>query len=207
MRLRPPILVEKPAGLPVSLDDVRAATRVSVDDVPEARLQSLVEAATAGFDGRTGQLGRALIHQVWRRDFTPIRGLMRLPFPDVVEASAVWIDAAGQEQPATVFLDEDVISPFVQLVGGWRSGAGVMLRVTFKAGYGAEPDDVPAPIREAIIKRVGQLLLEESEDGQLRSFAVDGAFTESYNSPEQRAAEVERSIARLVKSYRRGNVL
>ncbi len=206
MRQRPPVIVQKPQALAVTVDEVRAAVRVPAGTTDE-RLQSLIETATARFDGYSGRLGRALIHQTWRRDFPYGCGAMRLPFPDVVDATGVWIDAAGQERPAAVYVDEDVIGPFVRLASGWHGGAGVVLRVTFKAGYGAAPEDVPGPIREAICKRVGQLLLEGSEDGQLRSYSVEGAFSEAYNSPEQRAAEVERSINDLVKDYRRGNVL
>lgn len=205
MRKRPPILVTKPSARPVLVETVREVCRVD-DDVSDARLEDLIDVATAEFDGYGGCLGRALIKQTWRQDFLGACGAYRLPFPDVDEASAVWRSTSGSSTMAAVVLDEDVIGPFVS-VQGWSAGAGGVLRVTFTAGYGEEPKDVPAPIREAIIKRVGQQLLEGSDEGQVRSFQVEGGFTEAFNSPEQRQAEIDRSVRALVKPYRRGNVL
>ncbi|WP_182422018.1 hypothetical protein [Aureimonas sp. ME7] len=190
----------------MTVETVREVCRVEEADVSDARLKDLIAVATAEFDGYGGMLGRALIRQTWRQDFLSRYGPYRLPFPDVSSAAAVWRSSAGVETIAPVALDEDVIGPFVTATG-WGVGFGGSLRVTFAAGYGEEPKDVPAPIREAILKRVGQQLLEGSDDGQVRSFQVEGGFTEAFNSPEQRQAEVDRSVRALVKPYRRGNLL
>lgn len=204
MLKRPPIRIGKPVGLPVTIETVREVCRLEAD-VSDARIADLIEVATAEFDGYSGWLGRALITQTWRQDFSLGCAIYRLPFPDVSAATAVVRHLDGSEAPATIVFDEDVIGPFVTTTD-WSGNISTVLRVTFTAGYGDEPSDVPAPIREAILKRIAQSALADSEDGQIRSFAVDGAYTESFNSPEQRAAEVDKTVRTLVKPYRRGNM-
>ena len=69
----------------------------------------------------------------------------------------------------------------IRHVSGWPSADYVTeaITITFRAGYGDSWNDVPQPIREAIISRV-QDLFESCESGKaemlLRSFKVDLGF-------------------------------
>lgn len=200
--MRAPKLVEKPVKLPVTIDDVKNYCGVTGSD-QDMRLQLLMDSATEKLDGYRGRLGRCIIDQRWSQDFGPCERL-RLVFPDVKEATAEWIDADGQATAATVVLDGDVISPFVRVVTGLDRGR--VLRVTFTAGFGPEPEDVPAPIREAILIDVDHRLRTSSEDGQIRSETVEGVGVTAFNSPEQTSLGVERQIIDLLRVYRRGNV-
>lgn len=206
--MRPPVRVTPPEKLPVTIEEVRAACRVD-DDRFDDQLMRQAQAAVDRLDGYRGRLGRALIHQTWRQDFGFCeRGPWRLRFPDVLpdEALAVWRDTDGGETPAAILIDEDVIGSFVTVRGRTGGLSGRLLRVTYVAGYGREPDDVPAAIREAILLDIGHRFQANSEDGQLRSFQVDGAFTESFNSPEQAALANRRMIDDLLHGFRWANV-
>ena len=202
---RPPIRITKPAVLPVSLSDALKACGVEAGEDDDAiKLQS--EAATERLDGYRGHLGRALINQTWRQDFDlRQRGWFRLPFPDVSEATAQIVTADGASRDIGVLVDEDAISPFVRIVGSVAGSAWVTLRVTFIAGFGDAPDDVPAAIRDAILLDVGHRYQATSADGRLRSETVEGVSTTAFNSPEQQAIGIERLISDRLRPYRRGN--
>lgn len=203
---RPPMLVEKPSELAVSLEE--AQVYPGLEDADGAAIKRQIAVSTEKLDGYRGQLGRAIIHQTWRQDFDCLgRGMLRLRFPDVIEdrATAVWRDRDGAEVAAPIVLDRDAISFFVRPVGS-SYGQGRVLRVDYVCGFGATPDDVPAPIREAILIDVAHRVRTGGAEGQLRSFQVDGAFTEGFNSPEQASIGAQRMIADLLRPYRWVNV-
>ncbi len=203
--LRPPIRVSKPALLPVTIKDAEEACRLEGGQAT-AILQREIEAATDRLDGYRGSLGRVLINQVWRRDFeVSRRNIYRLPFPDVSRAEAVIFIGEGAVTPVAVQLDEDLLSPFVRLVNVWPFPEA-FVRVTFTAGYGAAPSDVPAAIRQAILLDVSHRFQATSEDGRIRSETVEGVATTAFNSPEQTALATAKMIADLLKPFRRGNV-
>ncbi len=166
-----------------------------------------IEAATDRLDGYRGSLGRALISQVWRRDYAPdCRNLYRLPFPDVSQASGEVFGWGSAGTPADLVLDEDAIGPFVRVKGKVGVSTTSILRVTFTAGYGANPEDVPAAIRQAILLDVAHRFRANTEDGRIRSETVEGVATTAFNSPEQMGIANARMIADLLKPFRRGNV-
>ena len=121
----------------------------------------LITAARLHIEGTTG---RALLSQSWRvvLDDWPPAGLIRLPVSPLLSLTAITAyDADGN--PSTLPLSGVVwdasASPTVLfLPAGF--GAGVPLRerqgieLDYTAGYGSDPADVPAPLRQALLTLV-----------------------------------------------------
>lgn len=157
-----PILVTPPAVLPVTLAEVKGDMNILHDD-DDARLQDFIEAAVSDLDGWRGSLGRCLINQTWAQRFDgfPAGDVIRLPMPDVSQATVTYFDAANTQQTlagSSYSVVADDYGPFLQLADGlsWpdtfvRPDA---VRVQFVAGYGAAAADVPAILRTAMIKHV-----------------------------------------------------
>ena len=64
-----------------------------------------------------------------------------------------------------------------------------------------EDDEVPTNVKFGIIIQAGSLYQRSSAQGQLRSFEVDGAFRESYDSPDRAAAAVDSTVRALLARY------
>jgi uncharacterized phiE125 gp8 family phage protein len=157
-----PALVTAPAVQPVSIDEAKVHLRVTPDVTEDdALIEGLIKAATGHLDGWVGILGRCLVNQEWRSSFCgwPACRTLRLPFPDVSAAAVAYFDEDNVEQSVSdglVSILHDARSSVVRLsddfampsLYGDRADA---VRVTFTAGYGAAADDVPAPIRAAIL--------------------------------------------------------
>ena len=142
------VLVTPPAATPITLCEVKAQARVEHDD-EDLLLQHYVDAATAWLDGPAGILGRCLVTQTWRAEVDAISGPIRLPFPDTVIDSAVFIDPAGGE------MEHELARQDQRLLLRPSFGLGRPAAITFTAGYGA-PADVPAAIRQAMLLLVTQ---------------------------------------------------
>ena len=142
------VLVTPPAAPPIMLSEAKAQARVEHDD-EDLLLQHYIDAATAWLDGPAGILGRCLVTQTWRAEVDAISGPIRLPFPDTVIDSAVFIDPA---QGDLVF---DLRWPDQLPVLIPRKGLDRPAAITFTAGYGA-PADVPTAIRQAMLLLVTQ---------------------------------------------------
>lgn len=107
------------------------------------------DAATAWLDGPAGILGRCLVAQTWRAELAAVTGPIRLPFPDTVIDSAMFIDPAGGDLIHAFELQDQ--RPLLRPI----TGLGRSAAITFTAGYGA-PADVPAAIRQALLLLVTQ---------------------------------------------------
>lgn len=144
-----------PAVEPVTAGDMRDHSRIDIDD-EEGYLDGLCTAARQFAESYTH---RALITQTWelRCDQFPI--LMHLPRGPLQSVSSVqYLDDAGDLQTvATSVYDVDTVSdPGVISLAydqSWPSHRWThhAVRMTFVAGYGAAPADVPMPIRQAIM--------------------------------------------------------
>lgn len=153
-----------PATLPVTLDEVKARLRVMHDD-DDAVLTRLIKAVTASLDTHNGLLGRCMVDQVWQERFTAFPcGRLYLalsPVSEIQELSYIASDGSLVGIDSALFeLADEAEAPFLQMIGlPWpptdaRRALPVIVR--YKAGYGAA-EDVPEPIREAIMLHVGSL--------------------------------------------------
>lgn len=157
-----PVRTAAPAVLPVSLDEAKAHLRVDGTD-EDNLITNLIKAATSYVDGYAGILGRALITQTWRRDFSTFADMMRLPVRDAISISSItYYDTANASQTlaTTVYqLLADEGGPYAALKPDqtWPScySRADAVRVTWTAGYGAAATDVPDAIKQALLLIIG----------------------------------------------------
>lgn len=162
----PLILETEPANDPVTLAEVKEHIRV-VDDGEDAGIASFIRAATDRLDGRDGSLGCCLITQTWMLTLDSFTSEIAIPLPPCQSIDAItYVDPDGVTQT----LDAGAYQAF-----GLGSADGAKVRpaygtswpairnqpdavaITFTAGFGDNPGDVPEPIRAAIKMRVGHL--------------------------------------------------
>lgn len=132
-----------------------------------------IAAAVGHLDGYAGILGRAIVTQTWRQDFSfwPASRCLRLPLAPVTSIVSVSYRPAGGGAPVAVdAADYRLLSgatdPSVLLGVGFApdldSSAPDAVSVSFVAGYG-KPDDAGWPdlrlaaLRSAILLMVGDL--------------------------------------------------
>jgi uncharacterized phiE125 gp8 family phage protein len=171
-----PILVAGPAVEPVTLTDAKAHLRLDTPD-EDAVVASLISAARQLVEQATR---RALIAQTWRirLDAWPQGRAVALPLAPVLAIVAVRVTPASgppeilapalyrldaARDPSRLVLEDAAPDP------GTRSG-GVEIDASF--GFGAAPDDVPAPLRLAIQRLVARWFErrgDEASDGAMPS--------------------------------------
>lgn len=146
-------LLAGPAGEPVSLAQAKAFLRID-DDAEDALIETLIGAARLHVEGATGM---ALLVQSWRvvLDGWPDSRLVRLPVTPlfaVTGITATGDDGASHEIGLEQFRTEAdrLIVP--------RSVAGMPflqerqgIEIDYVAGFGEEPEDVPADLRQAVL--------------------------------------------------------
>jgi len=149
------ILLTPPALEPVTLADARHFLRIDHDDDDDV-IAALIAAARVHVEAKTR---RALITQTWRltRDVWPAAGLLPiLPVPlrevaaigvyrddgmlQMLDVDRFHIDAGAA--PAILAFDRSALPHPGRPSGG--------IEIDVEAGYGDEPDAVPAPLRQAI---------------------------------------------------------
>ena len=148
--------VSPPAGEPVTLAAAKAHLRLDGDD-EDGLVTGLIAAARGFIETETR---RALIDQGWRLclDRRPAEGIVRLPKGPVIAVQGiVTYDPAGTPttlapadyqtdlaaEPARLWLPE--------IATGRRFNG---IEIDFRAGYGSDGDDVPAPLRQALLMLV-----------------------------------------------------
>lgn len=148
-----PIILVPPASEPLSLAEAKALLRVDHGD-DDAVIAALIAAARGHVEALTR---RALMLQTWRvvRDAWPADGRVMLRSGPLRAVTAARVfDAAGTAhaidvQRFVVDVAADVIaSPAWALPAPGRAVAGIELDV--ELGFGAQPEDVPAPLGQAL---------------------------------------------------------
>jgi len=162
-------LVTPPGQYPVTLDETKNFLKVDESDPAEnALVESMIHAITDTLDGPYGKLGRCLIEQTWEMSLPCFPTKIELPLPPVQEITSVkYTDRYG----ATSIVDPSVYElvkagytdTLIQLKVGqnWPEDLSLTVsnsvRVTFKSGYGASPNDVPRPLRIAILTHIAHV--------------------------------------------------
>lgn len=150
------ILLISPACEPVSLDAAKVFLRVEHDD-DDATIAALIASARLHVETQTR---RALITQTWRlsRDVWPAGGAVPvLPAPlRELLAVRVYRSDGGVDVVAPENFAIDAISAPARLTfargalpAPERVGGGIEFDVV--VGYGDAPEDVPQPLRQAIL--------------------------------------------------------
>ncbi len=154
-------LTTPPATEPISLGDMKAHIRLEIDD-DDGLVAGLIRSARAHIEQR---LSRALITQTWVAYFDAFPlPFIELPRPPLIAVSGItYVDTAGATQtwasseyivdvarePGRVELAFNESYPIIR-----RQANSVL--VTYTAGYGKSPDDVPFDIRLALKQIVAQ---------------------------------------------------
>jgi len=151
------VMTGGPALEPVSLAEAKAHLRVD-GTAEDALIQSLIVTSRLHIEAA---LGLALITQSWSYflDRWPKAGRLQLPLRPVAAIAhvRVWNDEGTSDSldPASFLLDGHGMPPrLVSLSGAaeiapMRAANGI--EIGFTAGFGAATDDVPAPIRHALL--------------------------------------------------------
>lgn len=157
--MRSPILVDAPADTPVTLTEVKAHCRVD-GTASDTVLTIYLNAAIGHLDGLNGVLGRALVTQTWRQDFSEFDDPMRLPFGPLDSIDSITYydaDNAQQTLSSDVYTSgTDEQGPFVTLASGeeWPATYERDDAVSVNFIVGTDADDVPAEIKLAILMMV-----------------------------------------------------
>lgn len=150
-------LVTPPTQLPVSLVEAKRHIRLEADD-DDVLTYDLIDAATSHMDAR-GDLGRAMITQTWAQWFTASPGSPRLLIGPFQAVTAIdYYDSDGVLQSADIAnfetrLDGDFVTIQPKRGQSWPAAdvRGDAIRVTYTAGYGDSPSDVPRGVRHALL--------------------------------------------------------
>ena len=150
-------LLAGPAEEPVSLAQAKAFLKVD-DAAEDALITTLIGAARLHVEGVTG---RALLAQSWRvvLDHWPVNGWVKLPVGPFISVTAITAydgDGEAHELALGQFLPEPdrlIVPQSVVGMPALQERHGI--EIDYVAGFGAEPEDVPADIRQALLVLVG----------------------------------------------------
>ena len=151
----PSILLSAPAVEPVTLADAKQHLRVE-HDADDDLIAALIAGARVHVEAQTR---RALISQSWRlsRDAWPADGRIAvLPVPLVALGAARIYRRDGSTQsidPAAFVIDKAAAPAVLSFAAGAMPAPGRVIggiELDLDVGYGAAPDDVPQPLRQAI---------------------------------------------------------
>ncbi|MGL4727290.1 MAG: head-tail connector protein, partial [Bosea sp. (in: a-proteobacteria)] len=151
-----PQLLTPPTLEPVTLDEAKDYLKIDHEDEDEL-IESLIRAARHLVEAASGQM---LIHQTWRLTFSAwlVMGRLRLPLEplDAIIAARVF-DAAGVAQTialSALTIDAVARPPAILTVGSVpQPGRAVNgIEIDVRVGHGPAPEDVPPPLRLAVLK-------------------------------------------------------
>lgn len=168
------LTITTPAGKkPLSLDEVVQHTRVTNTD-DDSYLLALIAAATEHVESF---LKRALINRTYQLTLDDgFPGWFELPKPPLVSVSSItYIDADGDSQtlPTSVYtVDANAEHGRIVLAyeKSWPSTRDIINNVTvnFIAGYGEDTDDVPMPVKQAMLLLIDHWFEHRSAVSELR---------------------------------------
>lgn len=184
-----------PGNAAVTLADALAHLREDGDSgAQDGRILDDITAAHEACEQRTE---RALITSTWQLSMdgfpsachgNPLAAIRIWRCPVQSVASIQYDDADGVQQTlptsgayrVNLFAEPATITP----VGGWPatlSGHTGTVRVTFVAGYGDNPADVPMPLRQWVLLAVGDMYERRNASGETP--AVEHGFVDALLQP------------------------
>lgn len=152
-------LLAGPAIEPISLAEAKAYLRVD-DAAEDGLIATLIAAARLHLEGTTG---RALIAQSWRvvLDCWPTERELRLPVSPLMSLTTVTAyDGADSDHEIGLAQFQTEADPATLLLPLTIEGMPVTrerqgIEIDYAAGYGVDADDVPADLRQALLKLIG----------------------------------------------------
>lgn len=155
-----------PTRRPVSLQEAKDHMRVRIDD-EDALIDACIDTIVASLDGPAGILNSALLTQTLVLTMSRFCSPIELPCAPVQVVSSIEYQDGGSPtfttlpQSAWRFSGDARRAQILPApntyfpVTAW--GLADAVRITFLAGYGDVPANVPAPIRQAILLNVAHL--------------------------------------------------
>lgn len=211
-------LIVAPDQEPVSVDAAKSQLGISGSSQDDL-VALLIQASRERIEK---MLGRALITQTWELslDEFPCQGAIELPLVPVQSITSIkYDDEDGEEQTVSsgdYYLDDRSEPSWVLPIDETSWGISTLdavnaVRVRFLAGYGDDPDDVPAPIRLAILRDVtlSGSSVGIQTPGSLRSERVDGlgSFDYQVSSVTIGSGGIDATVQSLLNPYRTALVL
>ena len=169
-----------PTAEPVTVEEAKAQARIDADLTEEdGLLRAYIRAATRQVETETG---RQLMLATWvyRASAFPACGIIEVPRPPLLTVTTLaYVDGLGvtqtwassnyrvdvQADPGRVHLAYAISWPSV------RSQYDAV-QLTYTAGYGAAPSDVPEPLRVAILLWVAELYKNREPTGEKAMHAM-----------------------------------
>jgi len=148
------IPIDGPAVEPVGAPEMRDYLRLD-DGAEDGLVAALIRAARRAVEAASG---RVLIDSRWRiaRDGWPADGVILLPVSPLIAVERLRVvgsDGEGTDVPAGLYAAYAASDPPRLIVDPrapepGRAWSGVVIEV--RAGFGASPESVPEPLRQAI---------------------------------------------------------
>jgi uncharacterized phiE125 gp8 family phage protein len=163
------MLLETPAAEPVTLAEVKAHLKIDIDDEDEL-IGALAVAARLWVET---EIRRVTIEQTWRAfvEEWPDEGV-ELPVQPALSVEAV---RAVDELGVGTALDEEAYA-FDAADGSVRllapAGGAASYEIDFEAGYGAAGEDVPQPLRQAVLLLTAHWYEHRSAVGEVAGAAT-----------------------------------
>lgn len=149
----------------ISLEEAKKQCRIEPDnDAEDDLLEAYIDAATRRLDGEGGFLGRCLMEQEWLLILESFSPAISLPLPPTIGVNRItYVDPTGDH----VIIDPEhyrvtglgtLGGATIRPRGSWPATAGPdAVTIEFTAGFGSDPADVPAPLRQAIREDVAAM--------------------------------------------------
>ena len=155
------ILVRPPAAEPVTLAEAKAHLRVTHGE-EDALIGALITSARRVAEAKTGL---CFIAQEWTvfRDTWPEDGLFTLPLSPVLAIEDLAVHGEEEGQRAVIepshYVSDLASRPARLMLRGsrqWQKPGRALngISITLQAGFGPAPDDVPQPLRQAVLMLV-----------------------------------------------------
>ncbi len=153
------VLTAAPTVEPVTLADAKAYARID-GSTEDSFLMGLITTSRLQIEAA---LDLALLTQdwTWTLDASPVQPIIELPIRPVQSISAVAVTAAGGSanvvSPDGYALDGHSSPPRIIAVNGhWPALTPGLssIEISFTAGFGDHPSDVPPPIQHALLMLV-----------------------------------------------------
>lgn len=207
-------LISEPLDEGVTTEEAKAHLRITSSD-QDNKIDAVVAAVVGSLDaGSGGWLGRALRPQTWdlRLDGFP-SGEIEIPYPPLSSiVSFKYDDINGTEQTLAAgvgyrilrqnTLGKAVLAPIYNETWPSYRSDHECVRIRFNAGYDTYEQEMPAPIRQAILLLVGELwslgernLFTSSED-------IPGIRSVSYTVSENAGRILRSAAENLLSTYR-----